>query len=69
MSEIVAIIPARSGSKGVKNKNIKKLFGHTLLEWSVKSAQCSKLIDRIFVSTDSPKYANLAKEYGAEVPF
>ena len=69
MSKTVAIIPARSGSKGVKNKNIKKLLGHTLLEWTVRAAQCSKLIDRVFVSTDSSKYAKLAKRYGAEAPF
>jgi len=69
MSSVVAIIPARSGSKGVKNKNIKKIYGHTLLEWAVKAALCSKLIDRVFVSTDSNEYAKLAKEYGAEAPF
>ena len=69
MSPIIALIPARSGSKGVKDKNIKKLSGHTLLEWSVNVAKRSSLIDRVFVSTDSEEYAILAKSYGAEVPF
>ena len=69
MSATVAIIPARSGSKGIKNKNIKKILGHTLLEWSVNAAKYSKLIDRIFVSTDSDEYASLAESYGAEAPF
>ena len=69
MSNIVAIIPARSGSKGVKDKNIKHLYGHSLLEWSINAAMRSKLIDRVFVSTDSEEYARLAVEYGAEVPF
>jgi CMP-N,N'-diacetyllegionaminic acid synthase len=69
VSEVVAIIPARAGSKGVKDKNIKHLYGHSLLEWSIKAAQKAKLIDRVFVSTDSAKYAKIASVHGAEVPF
>ena len=69
MSKVVAIIPARSGSKGVKDKNIKNLHGHSLLEWSINAAKRSKLIDRVFISTDSPEYAKIAEEYGAEAPF
>lgn len=69
MANVVAIIPARSGSKGVKDKNIRKLQGHTLLEWSIKAAKKTKLIDRVFVSTDSEKYADIGTECGAEVPF
>lgn len=69
MVKIIAIIPARSGSKGIKNKNIKKLFGHTLLEWSISAAKQSKLIDKVLVSTDSKRYANIASKFGAEVPF
>lgn len=69
MSKVVAIIPARSGSKGVKDKNIKLLHGHSLLEWSIKAAKNSKLIDRVFVSTDSEEYAEIAIKYGAEAPF
>ena len=69
MSSVVAIIPARSGSKGVKDKNIKNLHGHSLLEWSINAAKRSQLIDRVFISTDSPEYAKKAEEYGAEAPF
>jgi CMP-N,N'-diacetyllegionaminic acid synthase len=69
VSKVVAIIPARSGSKGVKDKNIKNLHGHSLLEWSINAAKRSKLIDRVFISTDSPEYAKIAEEYGAEAPF
>jgi CMP-N,N'-diacetyllegionaminic acid synthase len=69
VSEVFAIIPARSGSKGVKDKNIKKLCGYSLLEWSINAAKLSKLIDRVFISTDSAKYAKIGKNLGAEVPF
>lgn len=69
MKKTFAIIPARSGSKGVKDKNIKNLHGHSLLEWSIKAAQNAKLIDRIFISTDSEEYARIGKECGVEVPF
>ena len=66
---IIAVIPARSGSKGIKDKNIKILNGKPLIYWTVKAALESKFINRVLVSTDSIKYANLAKKYGAEVPF
>ena len=69
MSKIVALIPARSGSKGVPGKNIKPLAGFPLIAYSIKAALKSKLIDRVIVSTDSEEYANIAREYGAEVPF
>jgi len=69
MSKITALIPARSGSKGVPNKNIRLLGGHPLLEWSIKAAKKSKLIDRVIVSTDSEEYAKIAIQFGAEVPF
>lgn len=69
MSSIVALIPARSGSKGVPHKNIKPLGGRPLIEWSIKSCLKSSLIDRVIVSTDSPEYAELAIKLGAEVPF
>lgn len=65
---IYAIIPARSGSKGVKNKNISLLNGVELIAYSIRFAQ--KLnVDKIICSTDSPLYADIAKKYGAEVPF
>ena len=66
---IIAVIPARSGSKGVPDKNIKLLAGKPLIAYSIAVAKKSKLINRTIVSTDSKKYASLAKEYGAEVPF
>ena len=63
-----AIIPARSGSKGVPHKNIRRLCGHELLGYSVAFAK-SLGLDRVICSTDSPEYAEVAKKYGAEVPF
>ena len=69
MSDIVALIPARSGSKGLVNKNIKLLNGHPLLAYSVRAACLTKGIERVIVSTDSEEYASIAKKYGAEVPF
>jgi CMP-N,N'-diacetyllegionaminic acid synthase len=69
VNSIVALIPARSGSKGVPNKNIKLLAGLPLIAYSIKAALKSNLIDRVIVSTDSEEYANIAREYGAEVPF
>lgn len=69
MSNLVAIIPARSGSKGIVNKNIKLLAGHPLIAYSIAVAHLANGIDRIIVSTDSEEYARIAREYGAEVPF
>lgn len=65
--KIVAIIPAREGSKGIKNKNIKKLNGFPLISYSICSAKKSKLIDKVFVSTDGKKISKISKTYGAEV--
>lgn len=69
MSEIVAVIPARSGSKGVVDKNIMLLAGHPLIAYTIAAARLAKNIDRVIVSTDLEKYAQIAREYGAEVPF
>ncbi|MDF2656578.1 MAG: acylneuraminate cytidylyltransferase [Bacillota bacterium] len=65
----LAVIPARSGSKGLKDKNIKKLDGKPLLAYSIEVAQKTQLFDDIFVSTDSIEYARIAEEWGASVPF
>lgn len=65
----VCIIPARSGSKRIKNKNIKKINGIPLIGATIKLAIKSKLFDRIVVSTDSEKIAKISKKFGAEVPF
>lgn len=66
---IYAIIPARSGSKGVPNKNVKQLGGIPLIAYSIEVAKMIPEIDRIIVSTDSTNYAKIANEYGAETPF
>jgi N-acylneuraminate cytidylyltransferase/CMP-N,N'-diacetyllegionaminic acid synthase len=67
--KILCIIPARFGSKGLKNKNIIKLGNQPLIAWPIKAALKSKYIDMVLVSTDSLKIAKIAKRYGAEVPF
>ena len=69
MNDVIAIIPARSGSKTLAHKNIKLLSGHPLIAYSIAAAQLSKSIGRIIVSTDSEHYADIARKYGAEVPF
>lgn len=66
---IMAIIPARSGSKGIADKNIKQLGPIPLLAYSILVAKMVPKIDRIVVSTDSKKYAKIANHYGAETPF
>jgi len=65
---VIAIIPARSGSKGVPDKNIRLLGNHPLIAYSIAAAKLSG-IERVLVSTDSKKYAEIAEKYGAEVPF
>ena len=65
----IAIIPARSGSKGLKDKNIRELYGKPLISYSIKTAIESGKFDKVFVSTDSQKYANIAMEYGADASF
>lgn len=65
----IAIIPARSGSKGLKDKNIKPLVGIPLIAYSIKAAKESGLFDEIMVSTDSKRYQVIAERYGANVPF
>jgi CMP-N,N'-diacetyllegionaminic acid synthase len=69
MAKVIALIPARSGSKGVPNKNILKLGGHPLIAWSIQACKKSKYINEIYVSTDSKEYAEIAESYGAKIPF
>lgn len=69
MNNILAIIPARSGSKGLKDKNIKLLNGKPLIAYTIEAAIKSNAFEDIFVSTDSKEYSEIAKEYGAYVPF
>lgn len=66
---ILAIICARGGSKGVPNKNIRLLNGKPLIAYTIECAKKYTKFDRIIVSTDSPKIAEVAKQYGADVPF
>lgn len=65
----IAIIPARSGSKGLKDKNIKDLMGKPLLAYAIEAARQSGMFDEIMVSTDSEHYAEVARAFGANVPF
>ena len=65
----IAVIPARSGSKGLKDKNIKLLNNKPLLAYSVEAALKSNIFDEVMVSTDSTEYAEIAAKYGASVPF
>ncbi|MDD5596486.1 MAG: acylneuraminate cytidylyltransferase family protein [Victivallaceae bacterium] len=69
LSNAYAIIPARCGSKGVVGKNTKVLGGHPLIAYSIAAAKAAKEIDRVIVSTDSEEIAEIARDYGAEVPF
>ena len=64
---IIAIITAREGSKTIRNKNIKSLNGFPLIAYSILNAKKSKLIDKVFVSTDGKKIAKISKKFGAEV--
>ena len=66
---ILAIIPARSGSKSVPHKNIRQICGKPMMAYSIEHALKSKYINRIIVSTDSEEYAKIAVKYGAETPF
>ena len=69
MSIIISIIPARGGSKGVPGKNIRLLDSKPLIAYSIKASLNSALITRTIVSTDSEEIAEIARQYGAEVPF
>lgn len=65
----IAVIPARSGSKGLKDKNIRELNGKPLLAYAVEAARQTGLFDTVHVSTDSEVYADIARGCGADVPF
>ena len=67
--KIVALIPARGGSKRLPGKNIKDFCGKPLIAWTIEAALNSKYIDTIVVSTDCPKIAEISKQYGANIPF
>lgn len=65
----MGVVPARGGSKGLPGKNIKLLRGKPLIAWTLTHARASRLLDRVFVSTDSTRIAGVAAEWGAPVPF
>jgi N-acylneuraminate cytidylyltransferase/CMP-N,N'-diacetyllegionaminic acid synthase len=67
--KILAIIPARGGSKGIPHKNLKELNGKPLIAYSIEEAKESKYIDKLIVSTEDEEIARVSKNYGAEVPF
>lgn len=66
---LLAVIPARGGSKGIPRKNIKSLCGKPLISWTIDTAKQAKCIDRIIVSTDDDEIARLAKDLEVDVPF
>lgn len=68
MTATVALIPARSGSKRIKDKNIRPINGHPLIAYTIRSAIDSEQFDKVVVVTDSEEYARVAERYGAEVP-
>ena len=69
MTETLALIPARGGSKGIPRKNIRNFAGYPLLAWSIAAAKGSQLVTRVIVSTDDEEIAAVARECGAETPF
>src|SRR4249919_3067538 len=69
MTEILALIPARGGSKGIPRKNIRSFAGYPLIAWSIAAAKQASNVRRIIVSTDDEEIAAVAREHGAETPF
>lgn len=67
--QAIAVIPARGGSKRIPRKNVKYFCGKPMIAWSIEAAKRSNLFDRIIVSTDDAEVAEVAKQWGAEVPF
>jgi CMP-N,N'-diacetyllegionaminic acid synthase len=66
---LLALIPARGGSKGIPRKNIRLFCGKPLIQWSIEQALQAPAVDRVVVSTDDPEIAQCARAYGADVPF
>ena len=69
MTEILALIPARGGSKGIPRKNIRTFAGYPLIAWSIAAAKQASCVTRLIVSTDDEEIAEVAREFGAETPF
>ena len=66
---VLALIPARAGSKGLPGKNIRRMCGKPLIGWSIEQGRGSCYVDKVVVSTDSEEIASVARDYGASVPF
>src|SRR6185503_17134341 len=69
MTETLALVPARGGSKGIPRKNIRNFAGYPLIAWSIAAAKQASGVTRVIVSTDDEEIASVAREYGAETPF
>src|SRR5512134_3581554 len=69
MTHILALIPARGGSKGIPRKNIRNFAGSPLIAWSIAAGLQANSVSRVIVSTDDEEIASVAREYGAEAPF
>lgn len=69
MRKILTVIPIRSGSQGIKNKNVKFLSGKPLVSYAISAARGARNCEKLIVSTDSESYASIAREYGVEAPF
>ena len=69
MTDILALVPARGGSKGIPRKNIRNFAGYPLIAWSIAAAKQSEQVTRVIVSTDDEEIAAMARQYGAEAPF
>lgn len=67
--KVLALIPARAGSKGLPDKNIRPLMGKPLLAWPIEAALAARAVDRVILSTDSEDYARIGRVHGAETPF
>ena len=66
---VLAVIPARGGSKGIPRKNIRDFGGAPLIAWSIAAALRAETVTRVIVSTDDEEIAGVAREWGAETPF
>jgi CMP-N-acetylneuraminic acid synthetase len=69
MTRVLTVVPARGGSKGLPGKNIKELIDKPLIAWSIQQGLASKYVNEVIVTTDSEEIADIAKRYGARVPF
>jgi CMP-N,N'-diacetyllegionaminic acid synthase len=69
MADVIGLITARGGSKGVPKKNVRAVGGRPLIAWTIEAARGSSMLGRVIVSTDDPEIADVAIEWGAEVPF